>query len=264
MAHGPDTEALMRRVNRATTNLDVTYMDITSLPQLPRTLKTIHCYGTNITSLPPLPAGLKKLFCSYTQITSLPQLPAGLEVLECSDTPLTSLPELPAGLQKLDCSKNRLTSLPELPAGLKELKCYDTQIRILPELPEGLEVLYVWDTPLILKQNEGESIQDYNIRWREWKKVNQDITKRGEDLASVQIVTRDQGFRQFPEALSSDIMSQYITGTRKVPSLQDQRNLLEREQRVRLQEMRSRNGPGVGGRKRRTRRHKRRSRKQKL
>jgi len=57
------------------------------------------------------------------------------------------------------------------------LNCIDTNICVLPELPLGLVSLYTKNTPLILKRENGESIEDYNARWRIWKE-EQESRKR--------------------------------------------------------------------------------------
>ncbi len=213
MAHGPDTEELLRRIANATTQLNISILNITSLPKLPDGLEILHCHNTRITSLPNLPArlqeldchdtqitslpklpdGLRELDCSYTQITSLPKLPDGLRNLYCLDTRITSLPELPRGLDLLDCQGTQITSLPKLPDGLRILYCLDTRITSLPELPRGLGVLdcsntritslpelpatLQWlsslNTPLVLQRKEEESIKDYNLRWRKWRDQKQ-------------------------------------------------------------------------------------------
>jgi Leucine-rich repeat (LRR) protein len=169
MAHGPDTKELLETIQKTNKVWLIAGLNVTSLPELPAGLQALHCYNNQITSLPELPAGLQELDCSHTQLTSLPELPAGLQKLYCSHTQLTSLPELPAGLKELYCWHTQLTSLPELPTGLKELYCWNTLLTSLPELPDGLQELNCSYTPLILQWKEGESISDYNLRWREWR-----------------------------------------------------------------------------------------------
>jgi Leucine-rich repeat (LRR) protein len=150
MAHGADTEELLRRIANCKYGiLNVSFLNITSLPELPSGLQELHCYNTPLTSLPELPSELQQLYCYNTQITILPKLPSGLQVLSCYNTQITSLPDLPSGLKALYCQYNQLTALPELPSGLKGLFCDNC--------------------PLILQRGEGESIHDYNLRWRAWR-----------------------------------------------------------------------------------------------
>jgi Leucine-rich repeat (LRR) protein len=191
--YGPDTEELLRRIKTIGNGiLSVTDLNITSLPELPPTVKHLWCYrvpltslpklpsnlirldcsGTNITSLPELPSSLMHLSCSHTSLKGLPVLPSGLRTLGCTSTSITSLPELPPTLVELWCNNTPLTRLPELPSGLQLLYCNCTQITELPELPPSLENLYTINTPLILRRDyEKESIQDYNLRWRVWREV---------------------------------------------------------------------------------------------
>lgn len=169
MAHGPETEELLRIISTSSTRLMLVNLNITSLPELPSGLKELHCQNTRLASLPELPSELKLLDCCNTRLTSLPNLPAGLQRLYCSNTQLTSLPELPSGLQTLYVSNTQLTSLPTLPSGLQVLYCYNTQLSSLPELPSGLRDLYCSNTPLIIQREKNESISDYNRRWAVWR-----------------------------------------------------------------------------------------------
>ena len=98
MAHGPDTGELLRRINRCNQLLrilckcndilNVSYLNITSLPTLPSSIRELKCSYTQLTTLPTLPSGLTHLYCSHTPLTTLPDLPSGLKYLNCSHTPL--------------------------------------------------------------------------------------------------------------------------------------------------------------------------------
>ena len=74
-------------------------------------LEELRCYENLLTSLTNLPASLKYLDCYYNSLTSLPILPNSLETLYCNRNRLTSLPALPASLKYLDCGYNQLKSL---------------------------------------------------------------------------------------------------------------------------------------------------------
>ena len=157
MAHGPDTEELLKRVADCTDTLNVVGLEITSLPSLPSTLL--------------------KLFCSFTQIIELPALPSRLQTLVCCATQITKLSELPPRLQELSCHNTQITELPELPPTLYYVDCHNTQITELPELPPTLYCLEYSSTPLLLQREEEESISDYNLRWRVWRE-ERDSKKR--------------------------------------------------------------------------------------
>ena len=210
MAYGPDTDELFVRFKNYKENiLNVSYLNIHSLPELPEGIKELCCYNSRLTSLPKLPntlellnindtplltslpelpESLRALWCSSNAITSLPALPKGLERLFCCDIQLHSLPQLPPSLRYLYCHNTLLTYLPELPIGLKFLDCNNTFITSLPELPESLLDLYCYETqitilpelpnlrslycsktPLLLLRKDDESIADYNLRWRAWR-----------------------------------------------------------------------------------------------
>lgn len=195
MAHGPDTNELLRDVERAnTTGMLSIWLNITNLPPLPDTLKELSIYHTPITSLPTLPSTLEKLILIETLITELPLLPSTLKklyinplhnlgitqlpplpptlvYLSCiTNYSLTELPPLPSSLQKLYCGWTQITELPPLPDSLLEFGCQNTLLTELPSLPSSLTWLNCSDCPnLIIQRTEGESIQDYNKRWEEWR-----------------------------------------------------------------------------------------------
>lgn len=153
MAHGPDTPALLLRIADTMTDnfttLNVSFMNITSLPPLPEHIHVLNCHNTYLTVLPYLHEGLVVLNCSHTLLTSLPALPDTLSVLNCAHTRITYLPELPKHLMTLWCNNTMLTTLPHIPVTLQYFFCYKS--------------------PLILQREEGESVPDYNRRWREWR-----------------------------------------------------------------------------------------------
>ncbi len=167
--YGPDTDKLLQKMEDILLGeLNVSNLNITSLPELPSRIVHLFCGNTNITRLPELPSELLSLSCSHTNITSLPELPSDLRVLDCSNTSITSLPELPSRLVQLFCGNTNITSLPELPSTLEGLYCDITHLTSLPELPSSLIALYCNNCDLILKREENESIQDYIQRLRVW------------------------------------------------------------------------------------------------
>ena len=150
--YGPDTEELLRRI----ATMENGVLNVSNL---------------QIHSLPELPAGLKQLYCGETQISALPELPTGLTHLHCGRTQITVLPELPTTLVDLGCSFTSIKTLPELPKTLRHLSISHTQISELPELPEGVNTLYIGNTPLqqIIPYQPGDGVQGYNLRWKAWR-----------------------------------------------------------------------------------------------
>lgn len=186
--HGPDTDELHERI--AWRN---NWLNLSTL---------------NLTSIPPLYDGLLDFRCVNTQLTHLSELPRGLQQLHCRDNPhLIELPELPEGLQLLQCSNTALTHLPALPESLKVLYCYNTPLVDLPTLPEGLEILYCSNTPLthlpelprlrslvcdncpnlVIQRLRNESISDYKARWKVW---------REEEKSRLRIQERNEIFKE--------------------------------------------------------------------
>ena len=89
MAHGSDTSELLTRIANIKAGI-------------------LHISGLNITSLPDLPSTVRLLYCDNTSLKSLPELPPGITMLSCDNTPLESLPELPSSLKVLSCNNTHL------------------------------------------------------------------------------------------------------------------------------------------------------------
>jgi Leucine-rich repeat (LRR) protein len=97
----------------------------------------------NLTTLPNLPNSLKKLWVNDNQLTSLPSLPTNLESLSVETNNLTALPSLPNSLEQLWCSENMLTALPDFSqTQLYDLICMDNQITTFIGFPNTLHQLY--------------------------------------------------------------------------------------------------------------------------
>jgi Leucine-rich repeat (LRR) protein len=106
--------------------INISNLNLTYIPSLERfiKLKILYCGTNKLTSLPNLPNTLKELYCSSNKLTRLPNLSNTLRIISCSNNKLTRLPNLPNTLERLYCYYNKLTSLPILPNTLKELYCY--------------------------------------------------------------------------------------------------------------------------------------------
>jgi Leucine-rich repeat (LRR) protein len=132
-------------------NLKELYCDnnkLTSLPRLPDSLTYLYCSDNELTSLPTLPDGLKYLNCEYNKLTTVPKLPNSLKELYCNDS-LVRLPKLPDTLERLTCSSNELTTLPKLPDSLEYLNCQNNKLTTLPTLPDSLKELHCDQNKLI-------------------------------------------------------------------------------------------------------------------
>jgi len=133
--------------SRKTGILDVSHMNLTSLPELPDNLTQLDCSNNRLTSLPRLPPNLRELDVFMNQLTSLPPLPTHLVALACNSNRLTQLPPLPPTLEALYCLNNELTSLPNLPESLDVLWCSDNRLTELPTLPTKIDSLVVHNNP---------------------------------------------------------------------------------------------------------------------
>ena len=115
---------------------------LTVLPSLPPSLKSLYCYSNQLTVLSSLPPKLKFIGCGHNLLTYLPPLPSSIVVLDCEYNQLNSLPVLPDSISTLLCSNNSLIKLPALPQKLSFLNCFSNGISSLPILPAGLQYLH--------------------------------------------------------------------------------------------------------------------------
>ena len=143
--NGGNMAEAQRRIDKWVTDrddhklLDLSYLNLKSLPTLPENLKRLRCEYNNLTTLPKLPITLTTLFCFSNELTSLPSLPNGLLILFCTHNKLTRLPSLPNGLGILYCSNNELTRLPKLPDSLEDLLCENNNLPSIFYMIEGEE-----------------------------------------------------------------------------------------------------------------------------
>ena len=126
MAHGTDTDELLRRVKNITYSdiyeglvLDVSGLNITSLPKNLPDLTALRCSDTSIREIPYLP-NLTVLCCCKNMVTTIPYFPK-LRSLTINVSIVTVLPYLPK-LEVLNCSNTNLGDIPYLPK-LIHLNC---------------------------------------------------------------------------------------------------------------------------------------------
>lgn len=173
--YGPHTAALLERVAESvrTHYLDITRLNVHTLPPLPPTVQELRCQYTDLTTLPSLPPSLLHLLVSDApQLTLLPPLPTNLRHLACWNAPLLKeLPSLPPRLEHLTCAGTDITRLPALPTTLTWLACDSTPIYALPPLPATLQALYCMNCPnLRFQQQSSDDAMStaYRARWNDW------------------------------------------------------------------------------------------------
>jgi hypothetical protein len=104
MAHGRDTEELLKRfANYENGLLNVSNLDIFSIPPIPKHVTEFDCSNTSIRKLPNLPNCIEYLNCSNTKISKMQNIPKSLKKLNCSNTKIIKLPHLGENLEWLNC-----------------------------------------------------------------------------------------------------------------------------------------------------------------
>ncbi|MEY5048328.1 MAG: hypothetical protein RLZZ175_1687 [Bacteroidota bacterium] len=130
-------------------NLTEIYCDsnqITSIPTLPSSVKTLSCKGNKINTLNNLPANLENLYADNNQISSLSSLPSGLKSFSCAFNQLTTIPTLPNGLIYLNISNNNISDLTNIPLSVTNLNCSHNNISSFPTLNNQFEYINLIDT----------------------------------------------------------------------------------------------------------------------
>lgn len=144
---GPPGESISRNQAMAeikaardqhSTALDLTELNLTSLPQCLSELTSLEKLDVSdncLTQLPPLPPALIELKANYNDMTHLPALPASLQYLFVENNQLVELPSMPGRIAELFAGGNCLTRLPALPRRMDELSIHDNVFTELPSLP---------------------------------------------------------------------------------------------------------------------------------
>jgi len=191
-------------------DLDLSYLKLRVLPELPVGLKVLRCDSTNF------PAGLKTLYCSTNYLSVLPVLPDGLKELFCASNQLTVLPELPAGLKILNCSQNELTVLPELPAGLITLNCTNNLFR------EPFLTLYQNYRADNNINKLRTSIHSYYANLR-------NLESRGRNVSSLRVALgKEENFNNpFKRSGREDLIGSFLTGKSSFLPLRNQSSALK-------------------------------------
>jgi hypothetical protein len=135
------------RTFRAGYTLDLSKLELTEVPPLPRGVKHLYISSNLLTALPELPEGIEMLSVNNNQLTTLPKIPDSVQTIYCERNLLTSIPRLPSKLSTLVCSHNQLSELPELPKKLIILACKNNLLKTLPDLSD-LASLDCEDNPL--------------------------------------------------------------------------------------------------------------------
>lgn len=110
--------------------LDLTYMGLETLPELPPTVKQLLCGNNLLKTIESLPPFLEELHCDNNPyLRSIRSVPPTLKTLRCNFSAITSLPDLPAGLQQLYCDGTNIETLPDLPPMLRIFSCEANKLK---------------------------------------------------------------------------------------------------------------------------------------
>jgi len=155
--------------------LNLSYLNLETLPPLPSNLRRLKCYRNSLTSLEGLPKGLKQIWCNSNTLETLKGLPDGLLFISCADnenlnsiedipdsvrtirlgdcSEVTTIQSLPSNLEYLDIwCMGGLSKIEAFPSKLKELDISETHslwtLKTLPAFPESLKSVNIFMTTI--------------------------------------------------------------------------------------------------------------------
>ena len=112
------------------------------------------------------------MYCYNNNLSSLPELPNSLKRLNCSDNNISIIPEFPKSLTFCWCDNNSLSSLPVLSNSLILLNCYCNNLSILPQIPNSLKNILYFDNPIhtYIKKYFDDNLKKYQDYEKQMKK----------------------------------------------------------------------------------------------
>jgi len=125
--------------------------EVTSIQNIPDTIKKIECKKQMLTELHDLPESLEELDVTgnYLQKLDTKSLKF-LKILRVSDNDLETLENLPESIEEIECDNNQLTKL-DL-AGLQNLRslhCSNNQLLVVANPPESLTDFKMENNPFV-------------------------------------------------------------------------------------------------------------------
>lgn len=128
-----------------------------------RNVETISFEKGEVTTIKNLPQSLRVLVCSNQLLIELFDLPAFLEEIDCEYNYISGFSgENVKNLKKLNISHNRLENLDQLSNNLEELYCTNNKLKLLNlEGLDELRVLHVSENPTLVIEHVPASLVDF-------------------------------------------------------------------------------------------------------
>lgn len=130
--------------NNLTMRLNLSGLNLRSLPPIPDTVTDLCCGNVNLEYIADssIPSKLIIFNCTNSpKLKKLPILPNTVSIINIKESGITELPLLPTNLITLLMDKTNVRILPNLYYGLESLTCGFTPIKVMPVLPETLIML---------------------------------------------------------------------------------------------------------------------------
>ena len=161
--HGDiDFEILTTKGFRSVEIIQFDKGEITSIRNIPQSVKLLHCSDQMLIDLFDLPIFLEELHCDYNYLTEFSgKNVKKLRKLHISNNRLENLDELPEYLEELYCTNNSLTLLNL--SGLTNLKILhvsENPALVIEHVPEGLVDFQSDNSPFAVVQYDGPGVPD--------------------------------------------------------------------------------------------------------
>jgi hypothetical protein len=176
--HGDiDFEILTSKGFRSVEIIQFDKGEITSIRNIPQSVKLLNCSNQLLIDLFELPIFLEELHCDYNYLTEFSgKNVKKLRKLHISNNRLENLDELPEYLEELYCTNNTLTLLNL--AGLKNLKTLhvsENPALVIEHVPEGLVDFKSDNSPFAVVQYDGQGVPSADSKIGEMAHVHAEI-----------------------------------------------------------------------------------------
>jgi len=163
-------------------------------------VRTLEFVEGQITSIKNLPKSLKTLICANNLLIDLPMASEHLETLDLKSNFLTTadLSGFPS-LKKINLNFNRLTQLENVPSKIRELYCSDNQIRRIDlEAADQIQILHCSNNPHLLIEHfpTTDSLKEFKMENTQFLEIYQNLGNVKMDERHVKEHTRAVDYMQ--------------------------------------------------------------------
>jgi hypothetical protein len=187
--------------------------EITSIKNLPESVKSLTCSRNLLTNLEGLPRDLETLICENNYLTRFDGAATQkLKVLHLSDNKLVEIENLPKDLEELYVNNNqiRVLNLEDCPS-LRTLHASNNPMLIIEHVPESLLDLQSENSPFVdaNQAREGEPTHQENVSKIDYLESLKDYFKLKTKYENAVYETRKKAYKEAPtKAIGRKLLKQ--------------------------------------------------------